>query len=137
MVRRNDRFNTVIQQIIGEICFQAAAIYDQPLKIAPFQQTLCLGDVMSLICGEAKTKWVPQAIHRHMDLGGEFPSAVFQSLLTVIFLSSCIRMSANNHSICHICIVSKVLKYLFSHAFVTPLVKALKYTVPVTQVARQ
>jgi len=85
LVRRNDRFNTALQQIVDKMGCRIASISDQSFKVKPFQQVLGLGDVVPLACGQAKTQRVPQPIHRHMDFGGEAASATPQGLLTVFF----------------------------------------------------
>src|SRR5690606_5404272 len=85
LVRRNDGFNTAIQQILDEMRCRVASIGDQSFKVEPFQQILGLGDVVPLTWCEAKTQRVAQSIHRYMDFGGETPSTASQSLLAVFF----------------------------------------------------
>src|SRR5690606_19397656 len=85
LMRWDDRFNTAVQQIVDEMCCRVASICDQAFKIEPFEQILRLGDVVSLTRSQAKTQGVAQAIHDHMDFGGEAPSTASQRLLAVFF----------------------------------------------------
>ena len=85
LMRWNHRFNATIQQICNEMGCRVAPVSNQSLKFEPLQQVLGLGNVVTLPRGQAETQRVPQAIHRHMDFGGETTSAASEGLLAVFF----------------------------------------------------
>src|SRR5215211_1920401 len=66
LMRRNNRFNPSIQQIIDELLSRIAAICNQSLKLKAFQQPLSLRAIMALSGGQTQPQRIAQPIDGHM-----------------------------------------------------------------------
>ena len=85
LMRWNNGFNTLLQQIGTEVLCRIATISKQAVKIEAFQQMISLGDGMALTSRQRKTQGVAQAINRDMDFATEATATASQGLLTAFF----------------------------------------------------
>ena len=85
LVRRDHGFNASVQEVVDEVVSRVASVGNQSFKIEAFQQVLCLGNVVSLSCGQRKSQRTAQTIDGHMDFGAKATPTAPQRLFTVFF----------------------------------------------------
>ena len=71
LVRRDNRLNTAIQQVLDKMLSRIAPIRDQAFKIKAFQQRIRLGNIMPLSTTEGEAQRITQPVNGDMDFATE------------------------------------------------------------------